>query len=285
MKRIFLSIVLILVLSIFCSSCQYKATDSSKLPGESINTYEKNSIQEARELMLDWQIKKIYQEHSLSYDEKELTLPISTSQAETYISQKGLLLSNNDMYKEKWGFDFSIPESKEETVLLDDLHEYLSYWMLMRENMRVLHTEKNNDDYYSMVLTLGYDFADGIYLVQYTMLNEKIQILNVSDAPQILSLQNVYLGVVNQNNPICFGFVKKLKYDLIEDKWMNSDICKIKLFTNAEDYDIQVESPKPFIAFLSKGPQVIGYKAVNSQGDTIEEKELTELDYSNPLEK
>ena len=66
---------------------------------------------------------------------------------------------------------------------------------------------------------------------------------------------------------------------------MNSDICKIKLFTNAEDYDIQVESPKPFIAFLSKGPQVIGYKAVNSQGDTIEEKELTELDYSNPLEK
>lgn len=93
------------------------------------------------------------------------------------------------------------------------------------------------------------------------------------------------MGVVYQNNPICFGFVKKLKYDLIEDKWMNSDICKIKLLTTAEDYDIQVESPKPFIAFLSKGPQIIGYKAMNSKGDTIEEKELTELDYSDPIEK
>lgn len=52
MKRIFLSIIFILVLSIFCSSCQYKK-DSSKLPSESINTDEKNPIQEARELMLD----------------------------------------------------------------------------------------------------------------------------------------------------------------------------------------------------------------------------------------
>lgn len=285
MKRKFLFIVLTLTLSILCSSCNYKTKDSSKVSEESINTDENNPIQEARELMSDWQIKKIYQECNLSYDEKELTLPISTSQAETYLSQKGLLLSNNEMYKEKWGFDFSIPESKEETALLDDLHEYLSYWMLMRENMRVLHTEKNNDDYYSMVLTLGYDFGDGIYLVRYTMLNEKVQILNVSDAPQILSLQNVYLGVVNQSNPICFGFVKKLKYDLIKDKWMNSDICKIKLLTTAEDYDIQVESPKPFITFLPKEPRVTGYKAMNSQDDVIEEKELTELDFSNPLER
>ena len=285
MKRKFLFIVLTLTLSILCSSCNYKAKDSSKVSEESISADENNPIQEARELMLDWQIKKTYQERNLSYDEKELTLPISTSQAETYISQKGLLLSNNDIYKEKWGFDFSIPESEDEAALLDDLHEYLSYWMLMRENVRVLHTEKNNDDYYSMVLTLGYDFGDGIYLVRYTMLNEKIQILNVSDAPQILSLQNVYLGVMSQNNPICFGFVKKLKYDLIEDKWMDSDICKIKLLTTAEDYDIYVDSPKPFITFLPKESQVIGYKAMNSQDDVIEEKELTELDFSNPLER
>lgn len=77
MKRILLFIVLTLVLSILCSSCNYKTKDSSKLSEESINTDENNSIQEARKLMLDWQIKNIYQEYNLSYDEKELTLPIS----------------------------------------------------------------------------------------------------------------------------------------------------------------------------------------------------------------
>lgn len=108
----------------------------------------------------------------------------------------------------------------------------------MRENMRVLYTEKENDDYYSIVLTSGYDFSDGIYLVQYYLLNEEVQILNAFAAPQIFSLQNVYWGVVNQNDPICFGFVKKLKYDSKEDKWANSDICKIKLLTTTGDYDI-----------------------------------------------
>lgn len=285
MKRIYLFIVLTLVLGTLISSCGYKARNPSNSDEESnINIDDIDSIQESRKLMLDWQIKKTYQEFDLSYNEKESALPITESQAEMYISQKGLLLNNKE-YKEKLGFDFSIPESKEETALLDELHQHLSYWMLMRENMRVLNTEKENDEFYSMVLTSGYDFLDGIYLVHYIVQNEEVEIINVFDAPQISSLQNVYLGVVNQDNPICFGFSKQLKYDSDEDTWVDSDISKINLITNDGDYKVELDNSKSFIAFLSKESQVVGYKAMNSLGDSIEEKELTELDLSYLLER
>lgn len=269
MKRISLFLLLILILSFLSISCKNNNKNSSNVSKEPDTNYEAiDPIQEAKELMKDWQA----------------SLPISTSQAETYISQKGLLMNNKD-YREKLGFDFSIPESEEETMVLDEFHEYLSYWMLMRDNMRVLYTEVYKDDYYSLVITDGYDFDSGIYLIHYTVNNEEIQILKAFSAPQIFSLQNVYMGVVNHDIPFCFGFAKKLKFDSKEEKWINSDINHIKLLTTTEEFDIQVETSKPFITFLSNETQVIGYKAMNSLDQCIEEKELTELDFSYSIEK
>ena len=279
MKKII--IFILLASSIIYTSCQNSKEKPANIPDESnVIGNDDNITQEARENMLDWQIRKVYDEYNGTFHE-ENTLPISDSQAEIYLSQKDLLKSNTD-YTKKWGLDFSAKESKKETLLLDKLHEHLSYWMLMRENMRVLYTTEENGEYYSLVLTTGYDFVDGIYLVHHKTSGKNLRILDVLETPDNFSLQNVYLGVVDQNSPICFGFAKKLKYDSDKDTWVDSDISKILLSTTATEQEIEVNIAKPFIVFLENGVQITGYKALNQEGTVIEEKELTELDFALP---
>lgn len=272
MKKIILVLSLLLALS-FLSSCQQdnkENTDSGKNKVASTSTDTDNPRYIARELMTPWQIEKVYSEYGKNtYDD---LLPISVTQAESYIAQKNMMFES-DYYETHWGLTLQKDENSEDKLLLDTLHEHISEWMLMRENMKLMYTEISPDGYYSIVNLSGYDTSPhGLCLVQYTLSDGKVNIINAEVAQQDLTMHGSYIGITNGSKPICFGLIKQTQLSPDASKRVESQISYFEIKTESnETYRIDIpEKPYFFIQAMRENESISDLIFYSSDGKSLE---------------